>query len=134
MCSSSCRYVLKLEKADVYRLPYLSSGGPGFGLSFISIYEASRLFLFNIHLNRTSTCGWRTLCLTSVMGQTFPLWHCVDVSALLEAARKANFKDISSQIAAGFSSGRYKTMIFPVVWCKSNESVSLRMFQLNVPV
>ncbi|KAF8392815.1 hypothetical protein HHK36_021052 [Tetracentron sinense] len=28
-------YVLKLEKADVYRLPYLSSGGPGFGLYFI---------------------------------------------------------------------------------------------------
>ncbi|KAG6519550.1 hypothetical protein ZIOFF_023044 [Zingiber officinale] len=25
-------YVLKSEKADVYRLPYLSSGGPGFGL------------------------------------------------------------------------------------------------------
>lgn len=47
-------YVLKLEKADVYRLPYLASGGPGF--------------------------------------------------ALLEAARKANFKDILSRIAAGFSS------------------------------
>ena len=27
-------YVLKLEKADVYRLPYLSSSGPGFGLYF----------------------------------------------------------------------------------------------------
>lgn len=25
-------YVLKLEKADVYRLPYLASSGPGFGL------------------------------------------------------------------------------------------------------
>ncbi|KAF8011633.1 hypothetical protein BT93_J2039 [Corymbia citriodora subsp. variegata] len=25
-------YVLKVEKADVYRLPYLSSGGPGFAL------------------------------------------------------------------------------------------------------
>ncbi|KAM3308078.1 hypothetical protein P3S67_009822 [Capsicum chacoense] len=25
-------YVLKLEKADVYRLPYLSSSGPGFAL------------------------------------------------------------------------------------------------------
>lgn len=25
-------YALKLEKADVYRLPYLSSSGPGFGL------------------------------------------------------------------------------------------------------
>ncbi|XP_010250215.1 PREDICTED: uncharacterized protein LOC104592505 [Nelumbo nucifera] len=50
-------YVLKLEKADVYRLPYLASSGPGF--------------------------------------------------ALLEAARKANFKDISSRIAAGFSSGRW---------------------------
>ncbi|XP_059641028.1 uncharacterized protein LOC132283137 isoform X2 [Cornus florida] len=49
-------YVLKLEKADVYRLPYLSSSGPGF--------------------------------------------------ALLECAKKANFKDISSQIAAGFASGR----------------------------
>ncbi|XP_068647926.1 uncharacterized protein [Aristolochia californica] len=50
-------YVLKLEKADVYRLPYLSSSGPGF--------------------------------------------------ALLEAARKANFKDISSRIATGFSSERW---------------------------
>ncbi|KAK9229456.1 hypothetical protein WN944_022418 [Citrus x changshan-huyou] len=50
-------YVLKLDKADVYRLPYLASSGPGF--------------------------------------------------ALLEAARKVNFKDISSRIGAGFSSGRY---------------------------
>ncbi|KAF8365233.1 hypothetical protein HHK36_032756 [Tetracentron sinense] len=49
-------YVLKLEKSDVYRLPYLSSGGPGF--------------------------------------------------ALLEPARKANFKDISSRISDGFTSGR----------------------------
>ncbi|KAK2994487.1 hypothetical protein RJ640_021292 [Escallonia rubra] len=46
-------YVLKLEKADVYRLPYLSSSGPGF--------------------------------------------------ALLEVAKKANFKDILSRIAAGFA-------------------------------
>ncbi|XP_024021904.1 uncharacterized protein LOC21408422 [Morus notabilis] len=58
-------YVLKLEKADVYRLPYLSSGGPGF--------------------------------------------------ALLEAARKANFKDISSQIAAGFAAGRWDGPIL-VAW------------------
>lgn len=29
------------------------------------------------------------------------------VSALLEAARKINFRDISSQIADGFASGRY---------------------------
>ncbi|PON90065.1 Epoxide hydrolase-like [Trema orientale] len=58
-------YVLKLEKADVYRLPYLSSGGPGF--------------------------------------------------ALLEAARKANFKNISSQIADGFSSGRWDAPIL-VAW------------------
>ncbi|CAL5327630.1 unnamed protein product [Camellia sinensis] len=50
-------YVLKLEKADVYRLPYLSSSGPGF--------------------------------------------------ALLEAAKRTNFKGISSQIAAGFASGRW---------------------------
>ncbi|KAF5466791.1 hypothetical protein F2P56_016687 [Juglans regia] len=47
-------YVLKLEKAEVYRLPYLASGGPGF--------------------------------------------------ALLEAARKINFTDTLSQIAAGFAS------------------------------
>lgn len=26
-----CSYVLKNEKADVYRLPYLASSGPGFG-------------------------------------------------------------------------------------------------------
>lgn len=58
-------YVLKLEKADVYRLPYLSSSGPGF--------------------------------------------------ALLEAARKANFKDISSQIAAGFASGRWDKPVL-VAW------------------
>lgn len=50
-------YVLKLEKADVYRLPYLSSGGPGF--------------------------------------------------ALLEAARKINFSQISTQVAAGFASGSW---------------------------
>lgn len=30
-------YVLKNEKADVYRLPYLSSGGPGFGTSIDQI-------------------------------------------------------------------------------------------------
>ncbi|WOH09875.1 hypothetical protein DCAR_0729335 [Daucus carota subsp. sativus] len=50
-------YVLKLEKADVYRLPYLSSSGPGF--------------------------------------------------ALLEATKKTNFRDVSSQIADGFASGRW---------------------------
>ncbi|KAJ8773884.1 hypothetical protein K2173_009315 [Erythroxylum novogranatense] len=50
-------YVLKLEKADVYRLPYLASSGPGF--------------------------------------------------ALLEAARKINFRDISRQIADGFASERW---------------------------
>ncbi|KAK1300586.1 hypothetical protein QJS10_CPB13g00340 [Acorus calamus] len=54
-------YVLKLEKADVYRLPYLSSSGPGF--------------------------------------------------ALLEAARKANFKDISKRVETGFSSGRWSQPI-----------------------
>lgn len=58
-------YVLKLEKADVYRLPYLSSGGPGF--------------------------------------------------ALLEAARKANFRGLSSQIAAGFGSGSWDKPIL-VAW------------------
>ncbi|XP_039118685.1 uncharacterized protein LOC120254696 isoform X2 [Dioscorea cayenensis subsp. rotundata] len=47
-------YVLKLDKADVYRLPYLESSGPGF--------------------------------------------------AILEAARKANFKDILTRIETGFSS------------------------------
>lgn len=31
----------------------------------------------------------------------------LSISALLEAARKVNFKDISSRIGAGFSSGRY---------------------------
>ncbi|PQQ00948.1 uncharacterized protein Pyn_40765 [Prunus yedoensis var. nudiflora] len=50
-------YVLKLEKADVYRLPYLSSSGPGF--------------------------------------------------AILEATRKANFNNISTQIASGFASGSW---------------------------
>ncbi|XVE91273.1 hypothetical protein DITRI_Ditri20bG0140500 [Diplodiscus trichospermus] len=58
-------YVLKLEKADVYRLPYLASSGPGF--------------------------------------------------ALLEAARKINFRDISSQIAGGFTSGRWDKPIL-IAW------------------
>ncbi|XAR50528.1 Haloalkane dehalogenase [Bertholletia excelsa] len=58
-------YVLKLEKADVYRLPYLSSSGPGF--------------------------------------------------ALLEAARKANFRDLSSQIATGFASESWDKPIL-VAW------------------
>lgn len=58
-------YVLKLEKADVYRLPYLRSSGPGF--------------------------------------------------ALLEATRKANFKDTSSRIADGFSSGRWDVPVL-VAW------------------
>ncbi|WOL20312.1 hypothetical protein Cni_G29116 [Canna indica] len=40
-------YVLKSEKADVYRLPYLSSGGPGFAL-----LEAARKANFNDFLNR----------------------------------------------------------------------------------
>ncbi|XP_052182677.1 uncharacterized protein LOC127795192 [Diospyros lotus] len=58
-------YVLKLEKADVYRLPYLSSSGPGF--------------------------------------------------ALLEAARKANFKGISSQIETGFASGSWEKPVL-ITW------------------
>ncbi|KAL9460222.1 hypothetical protein AB3S75_003429 [Citrus x aurantiifolia] len=58
-------YVLKLDKADVYRLPYLASSGPGF--------------------------------------------------ALLEAARKVNFKDISSRIGAGFSSGSWDKPVL-VAW------------------
>lgn len=58
-------YVLKNEKADVYRLPYLSSMGPGF--------------------------------------------------AILEAARKAPFKDLSSRISSGFSSGRWDIPIL-VSW------------------
>ncbi|KAG2729359.1 hypothetical protein I3843_01G241600 [Carya illinoinensis] len=58
-------YVLKLEKAEVYRLPYLASGGPGF--------------------------------------------------ALLEAARKINFTDTLSQIAAGFASERWDKPIL-LVW------------------
>nr|XP_016468386.1 PREDICTED: haloalkane dehalogenase-like isoform X1 [Nicotiana tabacum] len=58
-------YVLKLEKADVYRLPYLASSGPGF--------------------------------------------------ALLEAARKANFSEIASQISSGFASGSWDKPIL-VAW------------------
>ncbi|XP_038896157.1 cis-3-alkyl-4-alkyloxetan-2-one decarboxylase [Benincasa hispida] len=42
-------YVLKLEKADVYRLPYLSSGGPGFAL-----LEAARKANFNDILSRVT--------------------------------------------------------------------------------
>ncbi|XP_047316932.1 haloalkane dehalogenase isoform X2 [Impatiens glandulifera] len=58
-------YVLKLEKADVYRLPYLQRSAPGF--------------------------------------------------ALLESAKKANFKGISSQIAKGFMSERWDKPIL-VIW------------------
>lgn len=60
-------YVLKDEKADVYRLPYLSSSGPGF--------------------------------------------------SLLEATRKYTFKDLTSRIAGGFSSGRWDIPIL-VAWGK----------------
>ncbi|KAL5216744.1 hypothetical protein ABZP36_008145 [Zizania latifolia] len=42
-------YVLKLEKADVYRLPYLSSGAPGFAL-----LEAARKANFQDVLSRIS--------------------------------------------------------------------------------
>ncbi|CAN6277129.1 unnamed protein product [Urochloa humidicola] len=42
-------YVLKLEKADVYRLPYLSSGAPGFAL-----LEAARKINFQDVLSRIS--------------------------------------------------------------------------------
>ncbi|XP_048139240.1 cis-3-alkyl-4-alkyloxetan-2-one decarboxylase isoform X3 [Rhodamnia argentea] len=63
-------YVLKVEKADVYRLPYLSSGGPGF--------------------------------------------------ALLEAARKANFKETATQIASGFSSGSWDKPIL-LAWGVSDK-------------
>ncbi|PIN06871.1 putative hydrolase/acyltransferase (alpha/beta hydrolase superfamily) [Handroanthus impetiginosus] len=58
-------YVLKLEKADVYRLPYLASSGPGF--------------------------------------------------ALLEAAKRANFKDINSRVSVGFASGSWDKPIL-VAW------------------
>lgn len=43
-------YVLKLEKADVYRLPYLASSGPGFAL-----LEAARKANFNDILNRIAS-------------------------------------------------------------------------------
>ncbi|KAL4179845.1 hypothetical protein AMTRI_Chr13g122140 [Amborella trichopoda] len=42
-------YVLKLEKADIYRLPYLSSSGPGFAL-----LEAARKADFNGVLSRVA--------------------------------------------------------------------------------
>ncbi|XP_076888033.1 uncharacterized protein LOC143595370 isoform X1 [Bidens hawaiensis] len=58
-------YVLKTEKADVYRLPYLRSSGPGF--------------------------------------------------ALLEAAKRINFRGTASQIADGFASGRWDKPIL-VAW------------------
>ncbi|KAL2454436.1 alpha/beta-Hydrolases superfamily protein [Abeliophyllum distichum] len=43
-------YVLKLEKADVYRLPYLSSSGPGFAL-----LEATKKANFNDITSRISS-------------------------------------------------------------------------------
>ncbi|KAG5000871.1 hypothetical protein JHK87_021943 [Glycine soja] len=63
-------YVLKNEKADVYRLPYLASSGPGF--------------------------------------------------ALLEAARKANFKGTFSEIAAGFATDRWDKPIL-LAWGLSDK-------------
>ncbi|QCE02128.1 uncharacterized protein LOC114166306 [Vigna unguiculata] len=63
-------YVLKNEKADVYRLPYLKSSGPGF--------------------------------------------------ALLEAARKANFKGTFNQIAEGFATERWDKPIL-VAWGLSDK-------------
>ncbi|PKU85766.1 uncharacterized protein LOC110114351 isoform X1 [Dendrobium catenatum] len=63
-------YVLKLEKADVYRLPYLASSGPGF--------------------------------------------------ALLEAARKANFRDILNRITTGLSSANWSKPIL-VAWGASDK-------------
>ncbi|XP_020080737.1 uncharacterized protein LOC109704408 isoform X1 [Ananas comosus] len=68
------QYVLKLEKADVYRLPYLASSGPGF--------------------------------------------------ALLEAARKANFKDVLSRITAGFSSSSWGKPIL-IAWGVSDKYLPL---------
>ncbi|XP_031266922.1 uncharacterized protein LOC116125322, partial [Pistacia vera] len=43
-------YVLKLEKADVYRLPYLSSSGPGFAL-----LEATRKINFTDTLSQIAS-------------------------------------------------------------------------------
>ncbi|XP_028766388.1 uncharacterized protein LOC114724238 isoform X1 [Neltuma alba] len=63
-------YVLKNDKADVYRLPYLSSGGPGF--------------------------------------------------ALLEAARKTNFKGSFSEIATGFAAERWDKPIL-LAWGLSDK-------------
>ncbi|KMT00642.1 hypothetical protein BVRB_9g219350 [Beta vulgaris subsp. vulgaris] len=63
-------YVLKLEKADVYRLPYLSSSGPGF--------------------------------------------------ALLEAARRTNFREVATQIATGFASGSWDKPIL-IAWGVSDK-------------
>ncbi|KAL5160511.1 Haloalkane dehalogenase 3 [Glycine soja] len=63
-------YVLKNEKADVYRLPYLASSGPGF--------------------------------------------------ALLEAARKANFKGTFSEISAGFTTERWDKPIL-LAWGLSDK-------------
>ncbi|XP_020589848.1 uncharacterized protein LOC110031123 isoform X3 [Phalaenopsis equestris] len=67
---SGSPYVLKLEKADVYRLPYLASSGPGF--------------------------------------------------ALLEAARKANFRDVLNRIAAGFSSTNWDKLML-LAWGASDK-------------
>lgn len=67
-------YVLKVEKADVYRLPYLASSGPGF--------------------------------------------------ALLEAARKANFREILSRIASGFSSNSWDKPVL-LAWGISDKYLSL---------
>ncbi|KAK8918393.1 hypothetical protein KSP39_PZI021120 [Platanthera zijinensis] len=63
-------YVLKLEKADVYRLPYLASSGPGF--------------------------------------------------ALLEAARKADFRDILNRIATGFSFPNWNKQVL-LAWGASDK-------------
>ncbi|RZC53859.1 hypothetical protein C5167_012718 [Papaver somniferum] len=64
------QYVLKSEKADVYRLPYLASSGPGF--------------------------------------------------ALLETAKKINFKDTLGRIASGFLAGSWDKPIL-LAWGMSDK-------------
>jgi len=65
-------YVLKLEKADVYRLPYLSSGAPGFGeLVLLSYLFSTTLYVLLCH------SVWFTFPITEENSQCSNYFHLI---------------------------------------------------------
>ena len=112
-------YVLKLEKAEVYRLPYLSSSGPGFGLVFTLIIMLP-LFIENEHVGLPASLSQFTVAMTlkSIIffleQKWFPpryplvvMFSCMFwFPALLEEAKKVNFSELLGEISCGLASGR----------------------------